>query len=639
MGNPALYTGNGFSASATNIESDEPFFFYPFGMIADDLYTTEFTTVSHSVYVRGIAPLAGKFLPLDARSDWSVNTEDDIRYIAHRPMYTTAELLFDKTCTFAKASDSELYYCELLVEPRVLFDQTIGDMCTVVWDDIVYQGAIHYDDFKSADGSVDRREGLGNPELYALGQYTGSESYDEPFYIGSIGYTLTSEYIHLCTADPSSTHSVRIYLGTGFSKLKPEFVTEAVRGDWAEGDEHALGFIKNKPEIPSIEGLSTVAYVDEQVADVSERVEAVAAVQADWNETDETSGAYIKNKPTIGSDGSIQADWGETDESSGAFIKNKPTIAQADWNEADEAAAGFILNKPEIPDAQVASDWSNTDPRSKTYIKNKPFGPADDLVGETTGTMKRLSDLNYWQTAIDYLPLTLGHTYHVYWNGVLYECVAKDPNDADDNITAAEGSTYLGSFTHYFGMGWGEDTGEPFVVCFVADDENGSGSIGTSTECAEATFRIVDPSAEEIKIDAKYLPDDFAVTSSALPEVTSDDDGKVLTVVDGEWRAAGTSKVEAELFSGTYDFAGVTAMNFGDGSSAIVYQETVPPFSFADGSTYTVTFEGNGATLSEDITPASGVVDNLSRDTSPFTVQYIDGVLNASWPAELGTNP
>ncbi|MBO7124372.1 MAG: hypothetical protein J6V74_00835, partial [Bacteroidales bacterium] len=81
-----------------------------------------------------------------------------------------------------------------------------------------------------------------------------------------------------------------------------------VQADWNEADEESDAYIKNKPAIPSVDGLASEEFVNEKVdglattAYVDEQVASKTNVQADWNVADEESDAYIKNKPTKVSD-------------------------------------------------------------------------------------------------------------------------------------------------------------------------------------------------------------------------------------------------------------------------------------------------------------------------------------------------
>ena len=113
----------------------------------------------------------------------------------------------------------------------------------------------------------------------------------------------TNEYVH------PYTHPATMI--TGLSDV-------AISGSYED--------LTDKPTIPSITGLATKTYVDEQIASVSGSGGMTEQVQADWNETDTTSPAYIKNKPTISGEGgaSVQANWEQNDSTQADYIKNRP---------------------------------------------------------------------------------------------------------------------------------------------------------------------------------------------------------------------------------------------------------------------------------------------------------------------------
>ena len=82
--------------------------------------------------------------------------------------------------------------------------------------------------------------------------------------------------------------------------------------------------------------------------------------QADWNQADATAPDYIKNKPTIPVVPTLA-----TVATSGSYndLSDKPSIpaaqVQSDWNEADNTKASFIKNKPTIPDVSGKADASD----------------------------------------------------------------------------------------------------------------------------------------------------------------------------------------------------------------------------------------------------------------------------------------
>lgn len=96
----------------------------------------------------------------------------------------------------------------------------------------------------------------------------------------------------------------------------PDLSDVGAQADWAETDETAKSFVKNKPFYEDADG--TVHKLDPKFIDIPEDVVAkdelaeVAfsgsyndltdvpeQVQSDWNQTDATQPDYIKNKPTL----------------------------------------------------------------------------------------------------------------------------------------------------------------------------------------------------------------------------------------------------------------------------------------------------------------------------------------------------
>ena len=180
---------------------------------------------------------------------------------------------------------------------------------------------------------------------------------------------------------------------------------EQVQSDWAQTNNQAVDFIKNKPNLAEV--ATSGSYND-----LTDKPTIPAAqVQSDWAQADSSAVDYIKNKPSLSEVATsgdyedltnkptipaaqVQSDWAQTNSSSVDFIKNKPTLAevatsgsyndltdkpsipaaqvQSDWNQSDNQAVDFIKNKPTIPAAQVQSDWAQTDTSAVDYIKNKP---------------------------------------------------------------------------------------------------------------------------------------------------------------------------------------------------------------------------------------------------------------------------
>lgn len=198
----------------------------------------------------------------------------------------------------------------------------------------------------------------------------------------------------------------------------------------------------------------------------------------------------------------------------------------------------------------VQPNWEQNDPTQPDYVKNRPFysdlqnkvilhhtftmsyivfdESTGDGAWENDGMMHVITNSND--------KLIIGNTYTVNFNGTDYLCVAFE----------AEGLVALGNQIVVDGI---TDTGEPFVI---AQDIDGS-LIGASgfimividmpnpsvSTTVEYSVQIDGLTGLIKTIDPIYLPDDIG---SSLPEVTTDDDGKILTVVDGIWGVAEETK-------------------------------------------------------------------------------------------------
>ena len=159
---------------------------------------------------------------------------------------------------------------------------------------------------------------------------------------------------------------------------KPTIPAAQVQSDWAQADSSAVDYIKNKPS------LSEVATSGDYEDLTNKPTIPAAQVQSDWAQTNSSSVDFIKNKPnlaTVATSGSYndlsdkptipgqqQADWAQTNNQAVDFIKNKPNLATV----ATSGDYADLSNKPTIPAAQVQSDWAQSDSSAVDYIKNKP---------------------------------------------------------------------------------------------------------------------------------------------------------------------------------------------------------------------------------------------------------------------------
>lgn len=192
-----------------------------------------------------------------------------------------------------------------------------------------------------------------------------------------------------------------------------------------------------------------------------------------------------------------------------------------------------------MTDDDTRIDWNQNDETADDYIKNRThYTEQAALILETSVTFDENGEYSYG-TAI---PLTIGKTYIVKWNGVEYKCVAQDASSVVD------GAIGLGNGTA-FGL---PSNNEPFVVASMPSNSiTGIMSLDGSTEA-----RVSVTDSEIIhKLDNKYL--------------------------DLAWLPCMVKTAGETLFDETVHLA----------SSGIALFEEIP-FTITPGKTYTVTWDG-----------------------------------------------
>ena len=151
-------------------------------------------------------------------------------------------------------------------------------------------------------------------------------------------------------------------------------IGEQVQSDWNVIDDEAPDYIKNKPTIPSIDGLATVIYVDQQDALKVDKITGKGLSTNDFTDTLKTKLDGIQE----GAEVNVNADWNAV--SGDAEILNKPTIPvqftkTSDLiNDGEDGINPFITSADIIP--QVNSDWNATS--GVAEILNKPTIPSID---------------------------------------------------------------------------------------------------------------------------------------------------------------------------------------------------------------------------------------------------------------------
>ena len=180
--------------------------------------------------------------------------------------------------------------------------------------------------------------------------------------------------------------------------LRNDEYTEPVQSDWSETDTGDLAFIKNKPDIPSLDGYATEEYVIEHTSglqekltfgyDEDDKINAIngsaiggtggtfTQVQSDWTQSATSAVDFIKNKPNqsslqagtgiaitkVGNDYVISSSGGSVDPSELSAYATKTYVLQATSGKLDTSAYT----------APVQSDWNQTNSDALDYIKNKP---------------------------------------------------------------------------------------------------------------------------------------------------------------------------------------------------------------------------------------------------------------------------
>ena len=212
-----------------------------------------------------------------------------------------------------------------------------------------------------------------------------------------------------------------------------------------------------------------------------------------------TNVAHIRVAPTGGTEGN-------------PFPATPPTVEEqlradmgnlADLTTEDKSNLVAAINEVrQTGGGGVQPDWNQNDSTQPDYIKNRPFytgNPVETvLVEESTVSFSFSGNEGVYMGELrSTFSATVGETYKVYWDGTVYECTCA--------IVSG-----LPAFGNLSIMGFGSDTGEPFLIGV----NNGVRiRIFTADTSASHTFSISGFVTEAVKIDPKYLPDTVATKS------------------------------------------------------------------------------------------------------------------------------
>lgn len=274
-------------------------------------------------------------------------------------------------------------------------------------------------------------------------------------------------------------------------------------------------------------------------------------------------------------------------------------IESLNANKADKVHNHTVEDVSGLKEAlEVQANWEDADPTSKSYIQNKPFGINEDgsikYIGnkyiEALEYLTRITNIirsqsftfnleeGVYSTVIPYnKPLRNDKLYSIEIDGVKYGAVPFT-HDRLSNIPVGLGleGTFVGNglLADHIWPGIGEDVGNgvPFLLFQQSNTtssdlllilENGF----TTTAEHTVAISIVD---EGYFLKSDYLPSDAATRSfvqekiaaieipEPLPEVTTDDNGKVLGVVEGAWAKmdapnGGSSSDMSDLLEGVLE--------------------------------------------------------------------------------------
>lgn len=138
-------------------------------------------------------------------------------------------------------------------------------------------------------------------------------------------------------------------------------------------------------------------------------------------------------------------------------------------------------------------------------LYEKPFGDIPTPLREKESMFSlHPQGLNVYQSVetFEIAEIIAGETYKVKWDDTEYTCVAKTQNKIGESVIE---NVNLGNATKLFGLGFGEDTGEPFFIYF---DKGYYDKIYIQTDSTEERHTVAITPVNSIKkIDAKYLPE------------------------------------------------------------------------------------------------------------------------------------
>lgn len=339
-------------------------------------------------------------------------TEDDIRDLA------TTEYVDEKTSGLQPSGD----YVEFLDMAEYVDEMTSGAITSgdlepyaakeyVDEELLKKQDKLHfgYDESGRIISIDSSAVGGGGGSSYTPGEYISIHDN----IISATGLQPSGDYLEPSDLNGYATEDFVESKTSG--KLDSSAYSEQIQSDWNQNDSGARDFIKNKPEIPSLDGYATEAWVDEQgfltevpaqyVTD-EELEAATSGLQPSGDYLTPASLNGYATQQWVNEQGFLTEVPSEyaTDAEVAAATSGKldsssyVSPVQSDWNQNDSGSLDFIKNKPVIPSlaGYATESWVNEqgfltsgdldDYATESYVDDS-FNSVADYVEEASGNL------------------------------------------------------------------------------------------------------------------------------------------------------------------------------------------------------------------------------------------------------------
>lgn len=472
-------------------------------------------------------------------------------YVSEGSEGASSNLLYDKCESVMMleltdqsfGSESDHCYCELQSDK---FDGNIE----TAWNKFVYAN-VSWDGVNyvvkpqtvsiSEDGETISMTYIGNGVLF---KELGAVDTGEPFFIFA-GTEISADGTFICgiggclnsteeLAEELHTHTVSVELVlVDEKKIKPEYIEQS---DWEETDTSAASYIKNKPFGTFPNQILNCVLTDtkddagnwvghnngilyEDSSDATITVGETYKIR--WNDIEYIcTCTYLDGIPIVGNTAAFLGASGSGE----PFVIARDTIGDA-FGTGTACWLAYIFEPTDdgVYDCMITSDvkkidakylhqpdWNEMGKNSGSYIKNKPFGIVNYsgyVLAEniTVNCTDEFDDGLYFCT-IEPLEFVSGGKYNVVINGVTYTGIGSEEGTASA-LSIVENEEFM-IICGLYGMN-----------IFIAPAGEYTFSITAAEDCVR-------------KIDKEYIPDGIG-----LPSVTSSDNNKVMTVVNGTWTA------------------------------------------------------------------------------------------------------